>query len=670
MRVVRAVTLGVLLLCGCSVPKDDDVILRRFCANTGVDFQDATFRLTDPSACDRGMAVDVVSGTSSPGCVQVSLQDADKRLLASTQLLGPTRVTPDQARGLRILLSEAQGTTFRLLAESFAGNACDGAPSTQTLQFVDVPRGTVRSVRIDVSQSDADGDGHPSIATGGTDCDDANANIHPGATELCDGVDNNCVDGEADAPGMRTWFPDQDGDGYGVAVMACVGPLGLVASQGGDCDDTNASIHPGQSELRCDDRDDNCNGQKDEGLPILSWYRDADGDGYGDVTQGVSGCAPPPNHVALATDCDDTRADIRPDVAETKDFKDNNCNGAMDEGLFPGPRMAATWFSNLAVTPAGTDWGWGSNRYNILGDVPGDKSPARLYESTLKNVATVTTGLLHALALLRDGTLMSWGDNVYGQVGNGDLNPPRTPQRLPGIKDVVAVAAGDGHSLALTRDGTLWAWGNNDSGQLGDGSKTSRNVPAQVPGMPGLIAITAQGYKSLALRSDGTVWLLYDAGTGQVPLRVPGLTGVAAIASTFRYDLALKADGTVWVWNGDGIKTPPRQFAGITTVMALTTGGDHVLALKQDGTVWAWGANSSGQLGDGTSTERAAPVQVTGLTDVASLAAGSYHSLAVKQDGSVWGWGFNDSGLIDDSGMDVLTPKQLAGPGAWSLTSP
>ena len=59
------------------------------------------------------------------------------------------------------------------------------------------------------------------------------------------------------------------------------------------------------------------------------------------------------------------------------------------------------------------------------------------------------------------------------------------------------------------------------------------------------------------------------------------------------------------------------------------------MALKSDGTVWAWGLNENGQLGDGTTLNRNAPVQVLGLTGVVAIAAGPSHSLALKPDGSV-----------------------------------
>ncbi|MBZ4371068.1 MopE-related protein [Corallococcus sp. AS-1-6] len=254
---------------------------------------------------------------------------------------------------------------------------------------------------------------------------------------------------------MRTWFLDEDGDGYGVAMTECVQPTGRLADQGGDCDDTDRSFHPGQSELRCDGRDDNCDGAKDEGLPILTWYRDADGDGYGDVTQAVSGCAAPSGYVAIATDCDDTNAAIRPEVAETKDLKDNNCNGAIDEGLYPGPRMYSMWQINYAVTPAGTVWGWGYNGGHQLGGDASHVQPKRIYASELQNVTTIAVGDSHVLALRQDGTVLAWGRNFDGPLGNGTQEGEGPPDRVPGLDSVAAVAAGAFHSVALKRDGTV-----------------------------------------------------------------------------------------------------------------------------------------------------------------------------------------------------------------------
>lgn len=82
--------------------------------------------------------------------------------------------------------------------------------------------------------------------------------------------------------------------------------------------------------------------------------------------------------------------------------------------------------------------------------------------------------------------------------------------------------------------------------------------------------------------------------------------------------------------------------------MSVAAGGVHSLALKDDGTVWAWGFNDTGQLGDGTTTDRNTPVQVSALSDIAAIAAGYDHSLALKSDGTVWAWGYNYDGQLGD----------------------
>lgn len=98
------------------------------------------------------------------------------------------------------------------------------------------------------------------------DCDDGNANINPDATEVCDGMDNDCNGLVDDGVGF-VWYADRDGDGYGdgaSTMVACAQPEGFVATDG-DCDDDNASINPDATEI-FDGIDNNCNGMIDEGF--------------------------------------------------------------------------------------------------------------------------------------------------------------------------------------------------------------------------------------------------------------------------------------------------------------------------------------------------------------------------------------------------------------------
>lgn len=171
---------------------------------------------------------------------------------------------------------------------------------------------------------DGDGDGF----TSAFDCDDSDAAINPGADELCDGADNNC-NGETDeSPADGTLFyADTDGDGYGnpdVSLSSCDASVQGYTDNSDDCDDSSNTAYPGGVEL-CDGLDNDCNGDIDDGAgDILTFYEDADGDGYGNPDAALEACAAPSGYVADAKDCDDANADISP---ETLWYPDRDTDG-------------------------------------------------------------------------------------------------------------------------------------------------------------------------------------------------------------------------------------------------------------------------------------------------------------------------------------------------------
>jgi len=175
----------------------------------------------------------------------------------------------------------------------------------------------------------------------GGDCDDENGDIHPGATEVCDGVDNDCNgatddDEPDDLETLDLLTFDQDGDGWG-GVNAGT-KRGCLASppwvlQGGDCDDQNEKIHPEADEY-CNDIDDDCDTAVDEDpVDPTDWYPDGDGDLYGDETAtAVAQCDPPqPSWVDAGTDCNDDDATVHPGAPEyNTDEVDSDCDGTAD----------------------------------------------------------------------------------------------------------------------------------------------------------------------------------------------------------------------------------------------------------------------------------------------------------------------------------------------------
>ncbi|MEW6076336.1 MAG: PilC/PilY family type IV pilus protein [Thermodesulfobacteriota bacterium] len=188
--------------------------------------------------------------------------------------------------------------------------------------------------------NDSDSYGDPAVSTqsairpagyvsNNMDCDDARAFVNPGATEICDGIDNNCVGGIDE--GCTAWYRDNDGDNFGSAVStrADLQPAGYAALPG-DCNDANAAINPGVTEVCGDGVDNDCDGGLDEGC--VRWYRDSDGDAYGDPAVSVDAVSQPAGYVAAGTDCDDNDAAVNPGAVEVCDGVDNDCDGGLDEG--------------------------------------------------------------------------------------------------------------------------------------------------------------------------------------------------------------------------------------------------------------------------------------------------------------------------------------------------
>ncbi len=161
-----------------------------------------------------------------------------------------------------------------------------------------------------VANCDADGDGYLTVEVGGDDCNDTDASVVPGTL----------------------WFPDGDGDGYGVpedSTTGCGDPPEGWSTSDLDCDDQDATINPNAREL-CDALDRNCDGDPiaaaDDGN--VQVWADADGDTYGDDSAKAKTVCSGATGVALRQgDCDDDRADVSPDAAEVPyDGVDQDCD--------------------------------------------------------------------------------------------------------------------------------------------------------------------------------------------------------------------------------------------------------------------------------------------------------------------------------------------------------
>jgi hypothetical protein len=199
-------------------------------------------------------------------------------------------------------------------------------------------------------EDDADDDGSDAIECGGDDCDDADGDRFPGNPEVCDAADHD-EDCDLETYGFR------DGDGDDVGDERCCNRDGAISYCGSDCNDAARGVHPDAPEV-CNERDDDCNGEIDEGVSV-DLYPDADGDHFGDEDAvPMLGCPERVDgYVADATDCDDAITSIHPgreDDCSTSGV-DDDCDGEPEDGCTCVPGETRACSDRLGVCASGSE---------------------------------------------------------------------------------------------------------------------------------------------------------------------------------------------------------------------------------------------------------------------------------------------------------------------------
>ena len=234
--------------------------------------------------------------------------------------------------------------------------------------------------------------------------------------------------------------------------------------------------------------------------------------------------------------------------------------------------------------------------------------------------------------------------NTSGQLGDGTNVQRRTPVNVTGLSSgAVGLTAGWFHACAVMNDGSVKCWGSNVLGQLGDGTTVGSSTPVTVNGLPGAMSTVSGGrWHTCGVSATGRATCWGDNQYGQLgdgtlidsptPVNVATLSsGVAQISASIRQTCARTTAGGAKCWGdnefaqlgNDGAPVDsaiPVDVVGLTSgVTAISSGGVHGCVLTTRIEAQCWGANAVGQVGDGTGTQRNAPVYVPGYGHVLAI---------------------------------------------------
>jgi alpha-tubulin suppressor-like RCC1 family protein/murein DD-endopeptidase MepM/ murein hydrolase activator NlpD len=354
-------------------------------------------------------------------------------------------------------------------------------------------------------------------------------------------------------------------------------------------------------------------------------------------------------------------------------------------------KIAAGSQTTCALTANGTPLCWGHNWAGGLGDgTTTDRHTPTGVAGLTSGVNGISTGL-HTCVVTASGAAKCWGFNYYGQLGDSTNIAKLTPVTVSGLASGVAtIATGSNHTCAVTSSGEVKCWGQNYYGTVGDGTTTDRRSPVSVLGLGNSATAIATGFNhSCALITSGGVKCWGWNSEGQVgdgtrgnirstPVSVTGLTSsVTALSAGNSHTCALTTSGGVKCWGanasgqlGDGttvVRPAPVDVQGLGSgVTAIAAGENRTCALTVNGGVKCWGSDLFGGLGRGTSGGyQTVPLDVTGLTrNVVAIAAGQWHNCALEVGGSIKCWGSNTFGeLGDGTTTDRHIPVSVVGSG-------
>jgi hypothetical protein len=474
---------------------------------------------------------------------------------------------------------DTDGDVWPGTSESCDGidNNCDGT----------IDEATALDASTWFSDTDTDGYGDPTTGTvacdmpsdtvlDSTDCDDTNAAVNPGATEVCNAIDDDCDalidddDSDLDPSTATSWYADTDSDGYGDAsavTVVCDMPSGTVLDAT-DCDDSESAVNPGATEV-CNLVDDDCDGLIDDADSDLdastatSWYADADSDGYGDPAVETVACAAPSSTVSDSSDCDDTDGAVSPSATEVwYDGVDQDCAGDDDDDADgDGDTALAAGGGDCDDNDASVYLGVGCRPVStctrpsattLASSDPSGISDIVFDDSCLAYVCTLISGTDYVYTIDSSGA-----NTVYTGASNHNMGSvaldPVTGAVVVGYNNVNYIGYSSGTTLPVIATSSAVSGGTWTNGYL-------RGSPS-----------------SIAMDTNGCIWVPnFDASGSLVCVETDGTETTLVSGLSYVESVALDSGDEVYVSIGtsiyhiDGSGTMTTEWTGADTVMDFT----------------------------------------------------------------------------------------------------
>ena len=357
---------------------------------------------------------------------------------------------------------------------------------------------------------------------------------------------------------------------------------------------------------------------------------------------------------------------------------------------------------SVAITSSGRIFTWGDNEYGQLGNGTMKDSSTPIDITSQFNLnegetfTKINMGYYNSSALTSEGRFFTWGYNGNGELGNGwgDHNPTPTDItskfNLDASETIEIISVGSHHSAIATSNGRVFAWGDNSTGQLGDGSNSTKSTPIEITKRFNLsrgdkiLGLYLNGIHSTAVSSEGRVFtwganLVGQLGNGTTkdknkPVEITNLFNlspeekIVTLNSGFGHLSAISSNNKIFVWGNNsygslGIGTLANQLSPLEitdyfdltedeTVNCLSLGADYTIALTSANRLFSWGKNTTGQLGDRTTTDKLIPSEISDQFALASgetiarVSSSYWHSAVLTTKGRLFIWGGNDDGQL------------------------